>query len=60
MSDQDLARQRAPIASAASGGEGHDLEIRPKLETPGSTQVYSHEFRTKVEKLLADFRAGKK
>jgi TRAP-type C4-dicarboxylate transport system substrate-binding protein len=30
--------------------------IRPKLEPA----VYSHEFREKVEKLLADYRAGKK
>jgi TRAP-type C4-dicarboxylate transport system substrate-binding protein len=30
--------------------------IRPKLEP----SVYSHEFREKVEKLLADYRAGKK
>jgi hypothetical protein len=30
--------------------------IRPKLEP----SVYSHEFREKVEKLLAEFRAGKK
>ena len=32
------------------------VAIRPKLEP----SVYSHEFRMKVEKLLADFRAGKK
>ncbi len=32
------------------------LQIRPKLEP----SVYSHEFRMKVEKLVADFRAGKK
>jgi TRAP-type C4-dicarboxylate transport system substrate-binding protein len=30
--------------------------LRPKLEP----SVYSHEFRMKVEKLLADYRAGKK
>ncbi len=32
------------------------IALRPKLEP----SVYSHEFRMKVEKLLADFRAGKK
>jgi hypothetical protein len=32
------------------------MAIRPKLEPT----VYTHEFRTKVEKLLADYRAGKK
>ena len=32
------------------------MAIRPKLEP----QVYSHEFRMKVEKLVADYRAGKK
>jgi TRAP-type C4-dicarboxylate transport system substrate-binding protein len=32
------------------------LGMRPKLEP----SVYSHEFRTKVERLLADYRAGKK
>ena len=32
------------------------MAIRTKLEP----SVYTHEFRTKVEKLLADFRAGKK
>jgi TRAP-type C4-dicarboxylate transport system substrate-binding protein len=32
------------------------MAIRPKLEP----SVYTHEFRMKVEKLLADFRAGKK
>lgn len=32
------------------------MAIRPKLEP----SVYSHEFRMKVEKLVADFRAGKK
>jgi hypothetical protein len=30
--------------------------IRPKLEPT----VYSHDFRMKVEKLVADYRAGKK
>ncbi|HEX9105145.1 MAG TPA: TRAP transporter substrate-binding protein DctP [Polyangia bacterium] len=32
------------------------MVVRTKLEP----SVYSHEFRTKVEKLLADYRAGKK
>jgi TRAP-type C4-dicarboxylate transport system substrate-binding protein len=32
------------------------IAIRPKLEP----SVYSHEFRMKVEKLIADYRAGKK
>ena len=32
------------------------MAIRPKLEP----SVYSHDFRMKVEKLVADFRAGKK
>ena len=32
------------------------MAIRPKLEP----SVYTHEFRMKVEKLVADFRAGKK
>jgi len=32
------------------------MAIRPKLEP----SVYSHEFRMKVEKLVADYRAGKK
>src|SRR5207248_844006 len=32
------------------------LAIRPKLEP----SVYSHEFRTRVEKLLADYRQGHK
>jgi TRAP-type transport system periplasmic protein len=32
------------------------VAIRPKLEP----SVYSHDFRVKVEKLLADYRAGKK
>jgi TRAP-type transport system periplasmic protein len=32
------------------------VALRPKLEP----SVYSHDFRMKVEKLLADFRAGKK
>ena len=32
------------------------IALRPKLEP----SVYSHEFRMKVEKLLSDYRAGKK
>ena len=32
------------------------VAIRPKLEP----SVYTHDFRMKVEKLLADYRAGKK
>jgi TRAP-type C4-dicarboxylate transport system substrate-binding protein len=32
------------------------MAIRPKLEP----SVYSHEFRMKVEKLVADYRAGKR
>jgi hypothetical protein len=32
------------------------VALRPKLEP----SVYSHDFRMKVEKLLADYRAGKK
>jgi TRAP-type C4-dicarboxylate transport system substrate-binding protein len=38
--------------------EEQALALRPMLEK--DPVVYSHEFRTKVEKLLADFRAGKK
>jgi TRAP-type C4-dicarboxylate transport system substrate-binding protein len=36
--------------------EEQSKAIRPKLEP----SVYSHDFREKVEKLLADYRAGKK
>jgi TRAP-type C4-dicarboxylate transport system substrate-binding protein len=36
--------------------EAESVSLRPKLEP----SVYSHEFRMKVEQLLADFRAGKK
>jgi len=36
--------------------EEQSKAIRPKLEP----SVYSHEFREKVEKLLADYRAGKR
>lgn len=38
--------------------EEQALALRPILEK--DPVVYTHEFRTKVEKLLADFRAGKK
>jgi TRAP-type C4-dicarboxylate transport system substrate-binding protein len=38
--------------------EEQALALRPLLEK--DPVVYTHEFRTKVEKLLADFRAGKK
>jgi TRAP-type C4-dicarboxylate transport system substrate-binding protein len=38
--------------------EEQALALRPMLEK--DPVVYSHEFRMKVEKLLADFRAGKK
>jgi TRAP-type C4-dicarboxylate transport system substrate-binding protein len=36
--------------------EAQSTGLRSKLEP----SVYSHEFRMKVEKLLADYRAGKK
>jgi len=36
--------------------EAQAVALRPKLEP----SVYSHEFRMKVEKLLGDYRAGKK
>jgi len=36
--------------------EAQAMAIRPKLEP----SVYSHEFRTKVEQLVADYRAGKR
>ncbi|MEO6950517.1 MAG: TRAP transporter substrate-binding protein DctP [Polyangia bacterium] len=38
--------------------EAQAIALRPILEK--DPVVYTHEFRTKVEKLLADFRAGKK
>jgi TRAP-type C4-dicarboxylate transport system substrate-binding protein len=38
--------------------EAQALALRPLLEK--DPVVYTHEFRAKVEKLLADFRAGKK
>ena len=38
--------------------EAQAIELRPILEK--DPVVYTHEFRGKVEKLLADFRAGKK
>ena len=38
--------------------EAEALALRPLLEK--DPVVYTHEFRAKVEKLLADFRAGKK
>ncbi len=38
--------------------EEQALALRPMLEK--DPVVYTHEFRTKVEKLLSDFRAGKK
>jgi TRAP-type C4-dicarboxylate transport system substrate-binding protein len=43
-------------AQMRSDFEAQAVALRPKLEP----SVYSHDFRMKVEKLLADFRAGKK
>ena len=38
--------------------EEQAVALRPILEK--DPVVYTHEFRVKIEKLLADFRAGKK